>query len=480
MNEKQVHEGMTLLQAGDLHAAELRFRAALTHNARDAQALLGLGIVAHQTGHFAQALDLFDRCLAVMPSLAAVHVNRGNTLMALQQYAAALDAFEAALSYAPDLPSALINMAGAFNALGRIDDAVAVLERARAVQPDSAELLNNLGNFLKDQGRLAEARACYERALELNPLMQQAFSNRLALLKLDPALTPAQILVQHRQWSNWFEAVSRYAPLLLNSPEPSRKLRVGYVSPDCHTAVPAFLYPVIAAHHREHFEIFCYFNNPQQPEKLKALGIADTARVMRGLSDQHVAEWIHRDAIDILVDIAGHTGHNRLGVFARRPAPVQMTWLDYLCTTGLQAMDYRITDRVADPQGHEAFHGEKLLYLPQTAMVLAARCQRAGGRAPACDAARSYYIWFLQQCAKTDGCHTTVVGTFAGNHSRCDIAYRRHCRGPDAHPHTGRARLRCIADRIFSAHERGRLSGRLCRGRYCPRPHAVFRRDHYT
>ena len=357
---------MALLQAGNLREAELRFREAMSRDARDVQALLGLGIIAHRAGHFAAALELFDRTLAVDPTLAAAQVNRGNSLAAQRRHAAAVEAFESALALSPDLPSALINLATALHALGRLDDAVAALERAQVRQPDSPELLNNLGNFLKDQGRLPEALACYRRALELNPMMQQAFSNLLAAWKVDASLTPRQILEQHQQWSNWFEAVSTHAPLLVNSPAPSRRLRIGYVSPDCHTAVPAFLDPVITSHDRAQFEVFCYFNNPQDPQRLKILGVADTARVMRGRDDQQVATQIHDDAIDILVDIAGHTGHNRLGVFARRPAPVQITWLDYLCTTGLQAMDYRITDAVADPPGGDSFHSEKLLRLPHT------------------------------------------------------------------------------------------------------------------
>jgi hypothetical protein len=196
--------------------------------------------------------------------------------------------------------------------------------------------------------------------------MQQALSNKLAALKVDETLTQGQILEQHRTWSNWFEAVSMHAPLLLNSPEPARRLRLGYVSPDCHSAVSAFLDPVIASHDRTQFEVFCYFNNPQDSLRLNTLGITDTTRIMRGQDDQQVAAQIHADAIDILVDIAGHTGHNRLGVFARRAAPVQLSWLDYLCTTGLVAMDYRITDTVADPPGSEQFNSEKLLRMPHT------------------------------------------------------------------------------------------------------------------
>ena len=361
-----ISEGTAHLQAGNLRDAELRFREALSRDGHDAQAMHGLGIIAHQTGNFAEALALFNRAIAQAPSLTAAHVNRGNSLAAMRQYGEAVNAFETALSLSPDLPSALINLATALHALGRLDEAVAALERALAHHGDSPELLNNLGNFYKDQGRLTAALSCYQRAIELNPMMQQAFSNQLAALKVDTSVSPEQILQRHLQWSNWFEAVSNHAPMLVNSPQPSRRLRVGYVSPDCHTAVPAFLDSVISSHDRAQFDVFCYFNNPQDPQRIKMLRIADTARVMRGRDDQQVATQIHDDAIDILIDIAGHTGHNRLGVFARRPAPVQISWLDYLCTTGLAAMDYRITDRVADPAGSAAFHSEKLLYMPHT------------------------------------------------------------------------------------------------------------------
>ena len=359
-------DAMALLQAGRLGEADQLFREAFALDPQNALALLGLGVIAHRTGNFAAALALFDRCILIAPALAAAHVNRGNSLAASRQYDAAVDAFAAALTLSPNLPSALINLGSALHAVGRLDDAVVALERAQSTQPDSAELFNNLGNLYKDQGRIADALVCYRRALDLNPMTQQAFSNKLAAMKVDTSLAPVQILARHREWSNWFEAVATHAPLLVNSPEPFRRLRLGYVSPDCHTAVPAFLDAVIKSHNREQFEVFCYFNNPQETQKLELLGITGTTRIMRGLDDKQVAMQIHADVIDILIDIAGHTGQNRLGVFARRPAPVQMTWLDYLCTTGLAAMDYRITDAVTDPPGHEAFHAEKLLRLPNT------------------------------------------------------------------------------------------------------------------
>ena len=359
-------EGMALLQAGKLREAELSFRNALDRNPRDINALHGLGIIAHQTGHFAPAVELFNRALAVLPDFPGALVNRGNALAAMGKFGEAVESFERALVQSPGLVSAMVNMATALHALGRLDDAVAALERTDLAQPGNPEVLNNLGNLYKEQGRLADAVACYEHALELNPMLPQAFSNMLSAAKLDSTLSPADILRKHRAWSGWFEAVSANAPLLANSADPARVLRIGYVSPDCHTALPAFIDPVIAAHDRARFAVYCYFNNPQPPEKLRELGVADTHRVLRGLDDERVARLIHDDRIDILIDIAGHTGHNRLGVFARKPSPVQITWLDYLCTTGLEAMDYRLTDAIADPPGSDVFHSEKLLRMPHT------------------------------------------------------------------------------------------------------------------
>ena len=126
---------------------------------------------------------------------------------------------------------------------------------ADPAEAGNPELLNNLGNLYKDQGRLTDAVACYERALKLNPLLQQAFSNMLSATKLDSTLLPADILRKHRAWSGWFEAISATAPLLTHSADPARVLRIGYVSPDCHTALPAFIDPVIAAHDRKRFAV---------------------------------------------------------------------------------------------------------------------------------------------------------------------------------------------------------------------------------
>lgn len=333
------------LHRGEWREAEHLFRTAIAANAANAAAHAGLGVLAHQIGNYMAAIELFDRSLAIDNSVAATFVNRGNSLSALNRFDEAIASHQTALQLSPELISARVNQASALQALGRIDEAVLLLESASALQSSSAEALNNLANLYKEQGRLHESIRCYDGALRINPMFQQAASNRLAALKLDSTLSPSDLLVEHRKWSAWFEAVSGSAPILKNAPNADRRLRIGYVSPDCHGALPAFINPVIAAHRREWFDVYCYFNNPQLNELLVAMGISATYRNILGRTDEEVSKKIHDDQIDILIDVAGHTGKNRLGVFARRVAPVQLTWLDYLGTTGLRGMDYRLTDQ---------------------------------------------------------------------------------------------------------------------------------------
>ena len=241
--------------------------------------------------------------------------------------------------------------------------AVAALETARGLAPAAPEVLNNLGNLYKEQGRVDDAFAAYEAARRAAPEFRPAFSNLLALTKLSVRHTPQEIFALHRAFAARYEREwqAGYVPPT-NAPDPERGLRIGYVSPDCHTALPAFIEPVLRSHDRTRFTVFAYFNNPQPTETLERLGVV-TARVMKGADDESVAQWIRDDGIDVLIDIAGHTGHNRLGVFGRKPAPVQVTWLDYLNTTGLDAIDYRLTDAVSDPPGNDALHSETLVRL---------------------------------------------------------------------------------------------------------------------
>ena len=323
-----------------------------------------LGAYGLEAARNDDALIWLKNALALAPGDAASWTNLGTVSLRLARTDDAVAAYRTALSLDPSALSVHVNLGNALQQAGDIDGAVAALERARDLQPDSPEALNNLGNLYKEQGRVDAALAAYEQALRALPTFRPAFSNLLAATKLSARHSPADIFALHRAFAAHYESDFRAEYVTAtNMPDPERRLRVGYVSPDCHSALPAFVEPVLRSHDRANFDVFAYFNNPQPPAALDRLG-AVTARVMNGVGDGTVAQWIRDDRIDVLIDIAGHTGHNRLAVFGCKPAPVQITWLDYLNTTGLDAIDYRMTDAVSDPPGaSDALHSEALIRL---------------------------------------------------------------------------------------------------------------------
>jgi protein O-GlcNAc transferase len=362
VREAQVHLGRA--QYAD---AERCLREALKRDPQHAEALHRLGVVALSAGHVTDAEQLIAMSLAREPGNSSAYVNLGIALNAQKRYEDAVASYRRALRIDARLETALLNQANPLQALGRVDEAVEVLEQARAINDQRAETFNNLGNLYKEQGRFDDALAVYDRALALNPLLQEAFSNKLALLKLADSWTPEAVFAEHRRWAAWFEAVRQDYEPRAHVPDDGGRLKIGYVSPDCHTALPAFIRPIWRAHDTTRFELYAYYNNPPQ-ELETGLKSRLVLRVMAGMSDAEVARQIRTDGIDVLVDLAGHTGKNRLGVFARRPAPIQVTWLDYLGSTGLDAMDFRITDAVADPpEETEALHSERLWRMPPTA-----------------------------------------------------------------------------------------------------------------
>ena len=181
--DQATREGFSYLQRGEIRDAELKFRAVIAASEANAQALNGLAIIAHQTGHYPAAIELFDRAIVADAALAAAYMNRGNSLFAVQRFNDAIQSHQHAVTLSPDLMSARINILSALHAAGRIDEAVLAIERALKYQSDSPEIYKNLGNLYKEQGRLQNAITCYLHALRLNPMSPQAAGNRLAALR---------------------------------------------------------------------------------------------------------------------------------------------------------------------------------------------------------------------------------------------------------------------------------------------------------
>jgi predicted O-linked N-acetylglucosamine transferase (SPINDLY family) len=335
----------------------------------EAQQVYQMGNALAAQGQMDQAVAHYERALSLNPDYAAAHNNLGVVLAAQGQIDQAVAHYERALSLKPDYVEAHNNLGLALMVQGQADQALVHCERALSLKPDHVETHNSLGVVLVAQGQIDQAVAHYERALLLWPNYAPGHSNLLYALNYASGNDPVAVYAAHCAFAKRQEApLSTSIQPHANDRLPERRLRIGYVSSDFRQhSVGYFIEPVLAHHDHERFEIFCYSNNLREEEAtLRLKSHADHWRRIIGLSDDLAAKQIRDDQIDILVDLNGHTANNRLLVFARKPAPLQVTWLGYPNTTGLTTMDYRLTDRFADPPGMtEHLHSEKLIRLPE-------------------------------------------------------------------------------------------------------------------
>ena len=278
-------------------------------------------------------------------------------------------------------PLVLFELANICRDTGRLSDAVRYQQQAVELSPHSPELWTTLAEYIIRTGRTQEGIDLLRKAVEAKP-DKVNHSKYLWHLHQAPRLDRQGLFEEHKRWAGI------HAPRVLaktshdNSRDPSRRLNVGYVSPDfCGHSVSYFFEPIQDAHDRETVHVYGYGNIPcpdQVTEHLK--GKFDHYRNICGLDDDKVARMIEQDSIDILVDLAGHTSGNRLGVFARKPAPIQVTYLGFPDTTGMEQIDYRLTDELADLPEAQQFHTERLIFLPSGFL-----CYKPPGYAPAVD-----------------------------------------------------------------------------------------------
>ncbi|MFI4976941.1 MAG: tetratricopeptide repeat protein [Caulobacterales bacterium] len=315
-----------------------------------------------------EAAARYERALALNSDYAEAHNGLGVILREKYDVTESIVRFERALELKPDFAEARYNLALAFDAAGRLEEAIAGHKLALELKPDYAEPHNALGGTYMSRGDLDQAVAHYREALTLKPDFDTARSNYLLCLNYTDE-TPAAIFEEHLRWDE-IHALAAPSPDFAhgNDRSPARRLRVGYVSGDFkHHSVAWFLAPLLSAHDRAVVEIYCYAEVAKQDrDRMTARfeALPDHWLFTVGMSDEALAARVKADAIDVLVDVAGHTACNRLAMFALKPAPVQVTWLGYPNTTGLSAMDYRMVDAVTDPPGvADAFASETLVRL---------------------------------------------------------------------------------------------------------------------
>jgi protein O-GlcNAc transferase len=407
MNPQEIQQALESAlehhRAGRLGEAEVIYRKVLSADAQNPDAWHLLGLIAHQVGRNDAAIELVSRAIGLKPDFGQAHHTLGNVMRQLGRNAEALPhlqaatqllpasadapndlgtalyelgrvraaaaAYSSAIRVKPDFAPAHNNLASAQRDMGQLDDALASYRRALELNPRLPQVHANIGNVLRDQGLIDEALASYRAALELNPGFAEAHSNLLHALYLHPSIPPEAILAEHRKWNSLHAAgLGSSRVKHTNNRDPERRLKIGYVSPDLREhPVARFLLPILVHHDHSKFEVFCY-SDALAPDSLtdRVRAAADSWHVVCGVSHADLASTIRSHGIDILVDLALHSANNRMLTFARKPAPVQVSYLGYPGTTGLSAMDYRLTDPHLDPEENDVFYTERSIRLPQS------------------------------------------------------------------------------------------------------------------
>ena len=357
--------GIALHAQGMWDEAVTSYRRVVALRPDYAEAHSNLGNSLHAQGELDEAVESYRRALAHKPGFAEAHYNLGVVLEAQGKLDEAASSYERALIHRPNYSEAHYNLGVVFQAQGKVDEAVASHQRALAYRPDFAQAHYNLGVALQAQGNLDAAITSYRQALTHQPAYAKAHSNILMAQHYMADVSNAGLLKSTLAFGETFERPSA-APPRPGDLDPARRLRIGYVSGDFRIyPVGYFLTRVLAAHDPDRVEVFCYSNSRTDDAMTGRLRDASTHwRCIAGMADTDAASLIRSDAIDILIDLSGHTDRNRLLLFTLRPAPIQASWLGYFGSTGLAAMDYVLMDAASIPSGEERWFREAVVRLP--------------------------------------------------------------------------------------------------------------------
>jgi predicted O-linked N-acetylglucosamine transferase (SPINDLY family) len=342
---------IALERTGQLDAAIASYRRAIAANPNYADAYYNLGIPLHKQGQISEAITAYQQAICLNPNHVVAHSNLGNALAESGQVDPAIAAYQQAILLDPRYAEAHYNLGIALHRAGRLDEAITAQQQAIAINPNYPEAFNNLGNAYKDNGQITQAIHYFRQSIALKP-SAEAHSNLIFALHYDPASSATTIRDELAAFNQQYILPLR--PLMFSNdraPTSQRRLRIGYVSPDfCQHVVGRNLLPLFEHHDRTAFEIFCYSNVRRADAMTERFrGLSEHWCDIEKLSDAGAARQIHADQIDILVDLALHTARNRLGVFAYKPAPIQICFAGYPGATGIETMDYRLTDAYLDP-----------------------------------------------------------------------------------------------------------------------------------
>ncbi len=342
-------------------ALRLRPDLAIIHN--------NLGLVLHQRGMMREAMGSLGAAISLEPAFAQAHSNLGNVLRDLGRIEEAIAEHRLALQGDSNYAEGWNNLGNALQQSGDLDGAAAAFARAVELRPNFPVALSNAGNVLKEQARIAESIGAYRKSVELAPDDARVHSNLLYAMYFDPRSTSQSIFDEHLRWAQRHaQPLSPKTPAIEVSSQ-DRRLRIGYVSPDFRNhPVGRFILPLLTHHDRQAFEVVCFSDFPGEDAITRQIrACPDEWHTTHGLSDAQLGELIRAQRIDILIDLSLHMAGNRMLVFARKPAPLQITYLAYAGTSGMETMDYRLTDPHLDPPGlGGGRYSERSLHLPRT------------------------------------------------------------------------------------------------------------------
>lgn len=356
----------TIKMAGQVEESIQFYEKALEYYVTLPDAYYNLGCVYMETGRSDKAIPYYEKAILYYPkylnainNLATIHKEKGN-------FDKAVELYQQALSIDPAFPLANNNLAVVYSMQGKIIDAFKCLQRAIQSDPNYASAYNMMGTVCRDEGHSDKAIAYFEKAFKLDPKLRGAAHNKLLVMNDVPELDNETIFQAHYAWGKAFSSGYGNLPLTIAKDSKKQLLRVGYVSSDFCTHSVSYFTEVLLSHNdSQQVKIYMYYTGGTKDHTTERL--MDYDCVWRDLYEKEAlpaATTIANDEIDILVDLAGHSGSNRLDIFAHKPAPIQITWIGYPNTTGLPEMDYRVTDANADPLDTTQKFTEELIRLP--------------------------------------------------------------------------------------------------------------------
>jgi predicted O-linked N-acetylglucosamine transferase (SPINDLY family) len=368
--EAHARLGPALANVGHLQISAVRAGGVERRTPADADDYLRRGDALLEQGHLVEAIGSYRQALGCRPNFAEAHNNLGAALLKLGQVEEAEASLEQALHFKSDCATAHHNLGMVFEKQRRLEAALARYREAVRLEPNRADTYLKIANVHKAQGRLDEAIDALQAALQLKPEDQDIHSALAFTLHYHPRYDARMIQEESIRWNRLHaEPLKGLIRPHSNDPDPERRLRIGYVSPDFRDHVDSFFtIPLLSNHDHRQFEVFLYAD-VATPDSLteRLRRYADVWRSTVGLNNEQLADLIHSDQIDVLVDLKLHTAKNRLLALARKPAPVQVAWLGYPGGTGMSAIDYRLTDPYLDPPRLlDAYYTEESIRLPDT------------------------------------------------------------------------------------------------------------------